>query len=365
MTEETQRRLAAIVSVDVVGYSRLMGVDEVGTLATLRTHRAELIDPLIAKHDGRIVKTMGDGLLLEFPSVVNAIQCSLEVQQGMAERNDGVDEDRHITFRIGVNLGDIILEGEDIFGDGVNIAARLQEIAEPGGICVAGVVFEQISGKTDQKFDDLGYRKLKNITQPIRIYQVRVTEAHTDGEVQTGFYFAAGTHKRQPLASGGCLCGNVRYEIWAEPLGAGYCHCRFCQLAQGAPLNAWVCFEEKFVSFLGDAPKIYRSSPITERAFCGNCGTNLYTYFGAADALDLYYGIRLVTLDNPGDFPLRSHTCVESQLPGLDINDGLPRFRTEDDVGLSARWAAVGLPENGITLGTAEERLHSALKNQK
>ena len=365
MPEGTKRRLAAIVSADVVGYSRLMGRDEAGTLRRLNAHRSEHIDPLITKHGGRIVKTTGDGLLLEFPSAVNAFQCSLEVQQGMARRNEGVDEDRHITFRIGVNLGDIIFEGDDIFGDGVNIAARLQEFTEPGGVCVAGVVFEQISGKTDQKFDDLGYRKLKNIAQPVRIYQISVTEAHTDGETQTGFYFAAGTHKRQPLASGGCLCGNVRYEIWAEPLGAGYCHCRFCQLAQGAPLNAWVCFEEKFVSFLGGAPKIYRSSPITERAFCGNCGTNLYTYFGAANALDFYYGIRLVTLDNPGHFPLRSHGCVESQLPGLDINDGLPRFRTEDDAGLSARWAAVGLPDNGITLGTAQERLQSALKDKK
>ncbi len=113
-----ERRLAAIVSADVVGYSRLMGVDESGTLAALRSHRSELIDPLIAEHGGRIVKTMGDGLLLEFPSVVEAVRCVVEVQQGMAARNEGVDEDRRITFRIGVNLGDIIIEGEDIFGDG-------------------------------------------------------------------------------------------------------------------------------------------------------------------------------------------------------------------------------------------------------
>jgi class 3 adenylate cyclase len=180
----------------------------------------------IAEHDGRIVKTMGDGLLLEFPSVVNAIQCSLEVQQGMAERNEGTDDAQRIIFRIGVNLGDLIIEGEDIFGDGVNIAARLQEISEQGGICVSGAVFEQMSGRTDHKFDDLGYRKLKNITQPVRIYQVRFTETHSDGETRAGF----GTRKRQPVASGGCLCGSVRHEIWAEPLGAGYCHYKFCKL---------------------------------------------------------------------------------------------------------------------------------------
>jgi len=361
--QSVERRLAAIVSADVVGYSRLMGVDEAGTLRRLNAHRSELIDLKIVEHGGRIVKAMGDGLLLEFPSVVNAIQCSLEVQQGMAERNEGVDEDRHIMFRIGVNVGDLIIEGEDIFGDGVNIAARLQEISEPGGICVSGAVFEQMSGRTDHKFDDLGYRKLKNITQPVRIYQIRFTETHWDGETRAGFPFAAGSQKRQPMASGGCLCGNVRYEIWAEPLGAGYCHCRFCKLAVGAPLTDWVCFEEKFVSFLGDAPKIYRSSPITERAFCGDCGTSLYSYFKAADTSDYFYGIRLATVDNPGIFPPTIHACVESQLPWLDINDGLPRIRTEDDPGLSARWTAVGQPKNGLTLGTALERLHSAPKD--
>ncbi len=364
MTEGTQRRLAAIVSVDVVGYSRLMGLDETGTLATLRAHRAELIDPLIAKHDGRIVKTMGDGLLLEFSSIVNAIQCSVEVQQGMAERNEGVDEDRHITFRIGVNLGDIIIEGEDIFGDGVNIAARLQEIAEPGGVCVAGVVYEQISGRTEQKFDDLGYRKLKNITRPIRVYQVKFTEAHSGGETHTGWPYMTAAKEKQPIASGGCLCGSVRFEIWGEPAGVGYCHCRFCQLALGAPLNAWAAYEEKFINFLGDAPKIYKSSLIAERGFCGNCGTSLYTYLKGSDGLR-YYSIRLATLDNPENFPPAFHFGVESQLPWLDINDDLPRFRTEDDPELAARWTAVGQPKNGPTLGTAMERLHSALKDRK
>ena len=132
MSEGPQRRLAAIVSADVVGYSRLMGVDEDGTLGSLRTHRSELIDSMIAEHGGRIVKTMGDGLLLEFPSVVKATQCALEVQEGMAARNADVPADDRIVFRIGINLGDIIIEGEDIFGDGVNVAARLQEVAEPG-----------------------------------------------------------------------------------------------------------------------------------------------------------------------------------------------------------------------------------------
>ena len=169
MAEGTQRRLAAIVSADVVGYSRLMGMDETGTLETLRSHRTELIDPKITEHGGRIVKTMGDGLLLEYPSVVDATRCVIEIQSRMVERNQGVDEDRRITFRIGVNLGDIIIEGEDILGDGVNIAARLQEIAEPGGVAISSRVHDDVRDRLDAGFIDVGERELKNIARPVRL----------------------------------------------------------------------------------------------------------------------------------------------------------------------------------------------------
>jgi class 3 adenylate cyclase len=137
MPKGTQRRLAAIISADVVGYSRLMGVDEVGTLAALRNHRAELIDVLIAEHGGRIVKTMGDGLLLEFPSVVVAVECAVEIQTGMIKRNEGIADARLICFRFGIHLGDVIVEGDDIFGDGVNIAARIEALGEPGGVTIS------------------------------------------------------------------------------------------------------------------------------------------------------------------------------------------------------------------------------------
>jgi TolB-like protein/class 3 adenylate cyclase/tetratricopeptide (TPR) repeat protein len=167
MSEGTQRKLAAIVSADVVGYSRLMGRDEAGTLAALRAHRAELLDPLIAKHGGRIVKTMGDGLLLEFPSVVDATRCVIEIQRGMAERNEDVDEDRCLIFRIGVNLGDIVIEGDDILGDGVNIAARLQQIAEPGGLSISGRVYEDVRDRLDVDFNNIGEQSLKNIARPV------------------------------------------------------------------------------------------------------------------------------------------------------------------------------------------------------
>src|SRR6201987_2757362 len=138
------RRLAAILAADVAGYSRLMGADGEGTLARLKAHRRELIDPKIAEHRGRVVKTTGDGILIEFPSVVEAVGCAVEVQQGMVDRNADVSEDKRITFRVGVNLGDIIIDGADIYGDGVNIAARLEAIAEPGTVCVSGGAWEQV-----------------------------------------------------------------------------------------------------------------------------------------------------------------------------------------------------------------------------
>jgi adenylate cyclase len=166
------RRLAAIVSADVVGYSRLMGRDDSGTLAGLKAHRRELIDPKIAEYGGRIVKTTGDGLLLEFPSVVDAVRCAVDVQRGMAERNAAVPVDHRIEFRIGINVGDIIIDDDDIFGNGVNVAARLQTLAEPGGVCVSRVVRDQVLDKLSFSFEDLGPRDIKNIARPVEVYRV-------------------------------------------------------------------------------------------------------------------------------------------------------------------------------------------------
>jgi TolB-like protein/class 3 adenylate cyclase len=166
-----QRRLAAIVSADVVGYSRLMGADESGTLAKLKAIRREVVDPKIGAHGGRIVKTSGDGLLLEFPSVVDAVRCVVAVQTAMAAHNGDVSEGRGIVFRVGVNLGDIIIEGDDIFGDGVNVAARLQEIAAPGGICVSSRVHDDVRDRLDAVFTDGGEPQLKNIARPVRIWR--------------------------------------------------------------------------------------------------------------------------------------------------------------------------------------------------
>jgi adenylate cyclase len=152
------RRLTAILAADVAGYSRLMGADEEGTHERLKAHHRALVDPKIAEHHGRIVKTTGDGMLVEFPSVVDAVRCAVDVQRGMVERNAAIPVDERIEFRVGINLGDVIVEGEDIFGDGVNIAARLEALAEPGGICVSRVVRDQIRDKLPYPFEDRGNR---------------------------------------------------------------------------------------------------------------------------------------------------------------------------------------------------------------
>jgi adenylate cyclase len=168
-----ERRLAAILAADVAGYSRLIEADEEGTLGRLKALRAELVDPKIAEHKGRIVKTTGDGLLAEFASVVDALRCAAEMQAAMGESNAPVPSERRIAFRIGVHQGDIVVEDSDIFGDGVNVAARLEGLAEPGGICVSARVQEDAAGRLDLAFEDMGEQALKNIARPVRAYRVR------------------------------------------------------------------------------------------------------------------------------------------------------------------------------------------------
>jgi class 3 adenylate cyclase/pimeloyl-ACP methyl ester carboxylesterase len=171
------RRLAAILAADVAGYSRLMSQDEAGTLAELKTHRSELIEPAVGKYGGRVVKLMGDGILAEFTSVVAAVECAAEVQRDMAQRNRGKSEARRMRLRIGIHLGDVITDADDIYGDGVNIAARLEALAEIGGICISGQVYDQVDGKLPLSFRALGAQTLKNIAKPVEVYAVDIGEA--------------------------------------------------------------------------------------------------------------------------------------------------------------------------------------------
>jgi len=173
------RRLAAILNADVAGYSRLMGANEEGTLERLKALRSELLNPKIAKHHGRTVKTTGDGMLVEFASAVDAVRCAVEVQKAMPERNSGIGGDDHIQLRIGINLGDVIVEGDDLYGDGVNIAARLEALADPGGVFISNTVHDQVRDRLPFVFEDLGEQQVKNIARPVRIYRVRDTVAKT------------------------------------------------------------------------------------------------------------------------------------------------------------------------------------------
>jgi len=214
-----ERKLAAILAADVVAYSRLMGEDEAGTLAALKTHRKELIDPRIAEHRGRIVKTTGDGMLVEFPSVVDAVACAVEIQSAMARRSADVSDQRRMQFRVGINLGDIIVEGDDIYGDGVNIAARLESLAPPGGICVSRNVYEQVASKLDLPFEDLGERQVKNIAQPIRVYQIR-----PGNETGRGWRAASRSRRRvamRAFAIGGGAAILVLVAAWVAFLAPG------------------------------------------------------------------------------------------------------------------------------------------------
>jgi adenylate cyclase len=196
--EQVERRLAAILAADVVGYSRLMEANEERTMGALRQHRREFFDPTVTKHNGRIFKVMGDGFLVEFGSVLSAARCAVEIQRGMLERNAGVPEDRHIKFRIGINLGDIIVEGDDFYGDGVNMAARLEGLAGPGGIACSAVVRNQVGNKLELEFLDQGEKTVKNIAQPVHVYFINLTAAAATGAPQAAAGGQAGLRPDKP-----------------------------------------------------------------------------------------------------------------------------------------------------------------------
>jgi class 3 adenylate cyclase len=178
--QHEERRLTTILAADIVGYSRLMAADESGTFSRLRAHRKELLEPKTAEYHGRVVKLTGDGALMEFASVVDAVLFAVDVQRAMAERDAAISEERRIRYRIGINIGDIIVDGDDIYGDGVNVAARLEGLAEPGGICVSRTVFNHVTNKVDLGFEDLGEKLVKNIPDPVRIYRVDLSRTDTE-----------------------------------------------------------------------------------------------------------------------------------------------------------------------------------------
>jgi adenylate cyclase len=218
-SDRAERQLAAILAADVAGYSRLMGADEEGTLAALKAIRRELGDPKIKEHRGRIVKTTGDGLLVEFASVVDAVRCAVDVQRALAERNADVPADKRIEFRIGVNLGDIIIDEHDIFGDGVNIAARLEALAEPGGICVSRVVRDQVRDKLDFSFEDMGERQVKNIARPVRTHRILINLGSPEASGSTAAVPPSATPSQKPsiaVLPFANMSGDAEQEYFSE-----------------------------------------------------------------------------------------------------------------------------------------------------
>jgi adenylate cyclase len=344
-----RRQLAAILYADVAGYSRLTGQNEERTHQQLNTG-LNLLTENIAAHGGSKIHEAGDAILAEFSSVTAAVEAAIEFQKSMAERHLSSSEGEAIEFRIGVNLGEVIHDRDDIYGDGVNIAARIQEIATPGSLCISGAVFDQLSVGTEFSFDDLGYRDFKNIERPVHVYQIRPMDLYgghpmssIESRVQGQPMFDDEIEKHL-VTKGQCVCGSIVIEISQKSLGTGFCHCKICRRSTGAPIFSWVAFPVEAVKFTGDQPKHYRLSLIAERGFCDKCGSPVM-WRGLKPEATNYIAIPTSILDNPEDFAPTWHGGIESQIPWLQIHDDLPRTRCEESPFLKKAWGSMGAPD--------------------
>jgi len=350
MDKHLPRKLATILYADVAGYSRLTGQDEDQTHQQLNSG-LNLLTQKIAAHDGNKLHEAGDAILAEFPSVTAAVDAAVQFQKSMATRESSLPESDQIKFRIGINIGEVIHDRDDIYGDGVNIAARIQEIAPPGSLCVSSGALEQLSTETNYSFDDLGYRDFKNIRRPVHVYQLRISELldiHTVGAVKSpvqGQPLFDGAAKEPLVTKGRCACGSVIFEITQQSLGTGYCHCRTCQRSSGAPVVAWAAFPTDAVKFTRDKPKFYRLSLIAEKGMCVKCGTPVVVWRGLKPQPVDFIVISTMSLDNPEDYAPSWHQGVESQLTWFQIHDDLPRTRCEESPTLQASWGSVGVSD--------------------
>jgi adenylate cyclase len=340
-----KRQLAVILHADIAGYSRLTGLDEEKTHRKLNAG-LDLLTAMIETHGGRKIHEAGDAILAEFESVIAAVNSAVEFQREMSMRNEESADGERLAFRVGVNLSEVIRDRDDIYGEGVNESARIQELAQPGGVCISGTVFEQANGKVDHIFDDLGHQNVKNIAKPIHVYAVRLSD--TSSSIGQGPFFDKST-PRKSMTTGRCLCGEVRFEISAPAVSANFCHCRMCQRFTGGPMAAVAHFPREAIRFTRGEPKFYRgdpkfykSSPIAERGFCGNCGAGLI-YRGLTAQWSDWIVVHVSSLDNPEDFPPTWHLGVESQMPWAETYDGLPRVRCEDSPAISQAWESVGV----------------------
>lgn len=333
-----ERKLAAILAADVVGFAGLISVNESETLARLEHLRRDIVDMHVAANRGRVFKSLGDGLLAEFSSTVEAVNCAIGIQKTIALESRRSDEQEPLLLRVGVSLGDVVVQGADLLGDGVNTAARLETIAEAGGIAVSSEVMAQIRGKIDLPLEDCGHKRLKKSDQPIHVYMTR-SKAGPSG----GFLDFDEDALAENLITGGCLCGAIRYEINAPAVSTGYCHCRICQKFTGSAMSTWTAFPKTSVRFLGDEPRYFAATPIAERGFCPNCGASL-TFRLIQPKPAAFQVVFTSSLDEPGAHAPAAHSGIESQMPWLDILDDLPRTRTGESRVLQEAWSSVGLP---------------------
>ena len=337
-----ERKLAAILAADVVGFAGRMSQDEAGTLALIERLNRDVIGMQVQANRGRVFKFMGDGILAEFSSTLEAVNCAFGIQKMMRFLKEQSKEEENFHLRIGVSLGDVVVRDNDLLGDGVNIAARLETLAEPGGVAVSAEVMSQIRGKTDLPLQDAGHQRVKNTDALIHVYMTRARKNTQDAGI---FDFDVSTDPT-PEISGGCICGAIRYQALMPPISKGYCHCRCCQKFTGSVMSVWAAFPAAAVQFTGNEPTYFPSSPIAERGFCPTCGSSL-TYRLKRPKPAGYLVIMSGTLDHLEDYAPLAHSGVESQAPWLEILDELPRTACAEPRVLQEAWRSVGLPEPG------------------
>ena len=339
-----ERKLAAILAADVVGFAGLVSKDEDGTLSALDQLISQNIRVQVEAHRGRIFKSLGDGILAEFSSTVEAVRCAIGIQKALAldAHRSGVGE--QLRLRIGVSVGDVVVQGTDLLGDGVNVAARLQAMADAGGIAVSADVMAQTRGKIDIVLEDCGHKRFKDSDEPIHVFKTGQSKGGA-----TGLFDFDEEALVDQLIKGSCLCGLVRIEISLPPISSGYCHCRICQKFTGSAMSTWTAFPSSAIHFPDKEPQYFASSPIAERGFCASCGSSL-TYRLVKPNPAAYVVVFTSCLDTPEKFAPSVHGGMESKMPWLDILDDFPRTTCAESRSLLEAWSSVGLsnPEKWI-----------------
>ncbi len=334
-----ERKLAAIMAVDVVGFAGLASRDEDGTLAKVAHLKDEIVGMQVEAHRGRLFKSLGDGFLAEFSSTLEAVNCAVGIQHAAMREAQRSSGDEPLLLRIGVSLGDVVVQDGDLLGNGVNTAARLEALAEPSGIAVSAEVMAQIRGKIDVPLEDCGHKRVKDTDVPLHVYMTKSRTGLTGGFMDLDEDALQGS-----LITGGCLCGSIRFEISAPPISTGYCHCSICQKFTGSSMSTWTAFPASTVQFLKTEPTYFASSPIAERGFCPTCGSSM-TYRLIQPKKAAYLVIFTANLDEPKRHAPAAHSGMESKMPWIEILDDLPRTRTAESRVLQEAWSSVGLPD--------------------